>query len=296
MKLFLNVDEKEFTNEVIYKLKNDINEIEKIHLNKNSVLVIKAKKKNISKILNEIKVFSNHTNYLTHDTNKVNLENPFYVVRVDGIGFSKITKHLDSPFSSLLNNVMVNTAITVAKQLQNIVAIETHSDEISFYFNNQKNENTSYLFGKKEVKILTRIASLVSVTFLEKLNEYENNVSEIQKNTIAEMKKVYKGFDSKLFTYSNVDELFLYYKERQNDCFKNFISMFHRKVLGTNQKDLNGISTRELLLSISKSTELMEKWNNIEDGFRCGNFFSFKGSKYNYIEHFEVENFIKYNV
>lgn len=269
LKIMLNVLEKEYPKDVLDKLKEENKEIKELYLDNKSVLHIKTKKKYVSEVLQKIATATKNKENETHYLNKVNLDNPFYIVRVDGICFSKISKLFPTALDKVFSDVMVETAHNVAEKLQNLIFYTVHSDEISFYFNNKKGLKTSYLFGKKEVKILSRISSLTSVMFYKALTE-----SELDNHTKKKVLNAYVGFDSKLFTFNEQIELYNYFKERQTDCYRNFASVFYRKELQKSQKEIQGISLKKLIeIAIEKYPD---KWYSFSDDFKFGKFFIHK--------------------
>lgn len=172
------------------------------------------------------------------------------IVRVDGSNFSKFTKHFEGKFNNDFNQIMVNTAEKVAKELSGCQMVTTHSDEISFFLCDFISEKTEPLFNYSKRKLESKIAGKVTREFI--LNLIEFNYSHLLQD--------FDCFDARAFNLPK-DDVLNYFIYRQLDGVRNSIQMIGR--LHFKQKDMLGVSNIKLtekLDSIGVSIDSIPLW------------------------------------
>jgi tRNA(His) 5'-end guanylyltransferase len=87
------------------------------------------------------------------------LPDMYIMVRLDGVGFSRLTKELgiEKPFSKFFSDCMVQTVKTLMEEVPEIAYGYTQSDEITLVFQ----RDTQY-FGRRPEKIATVLAGKAS--------------------------------------------------------------------------------------------------------------------------------------
>ena len=86
-------------------------------------------------------------------------------VRVDGKAFHSFTRGLERPFSQVLMDCMVNSAIETAKEMQGFKLAYIQSDECTFMLTDFYTLQTQGWFGYELSKIISISASLFTANF-----------------------------------------------------------------------------------------------------------------------------------
>lgn len=159
------------------------------------------------------------------------LEGIYVVARLDGHGFTRLTKKewdLEKPFDIRFRDAMIETTKHLMDCGFRIVYGYTQSDEISLLFH--LNDDT---FGRKERKLLSILAAEASVAFSVHTGKHA-------------------VFDCRLVPLPTADHVVDYFRWRQEDAHRNSLNShcywaLRKEGLSANdaQKRLSGISNSE---------------------------------------------------
>lgn len=174
------------------------------------------------------------------------------IIRLDGKGFTKLTKKCEKPFDAQFNSSMVYTMINLCEELQGAKCAYTQSDEISILLTDFDNLTTEAWFDYNMQKIISISASIASVRFSKTLFAQEED--RIDKATL---------FDSRVFNIPK-EEVCNYFIWRQKDWIRNSVSMLarahfsHKECMNKKQNQLH-----DMLHNIGINwAELEPKWKN----------------------------------
>ncbi len=128
-------------------------------------------------------------------------EGMWTVVRLDGRGFTKMTKELgfEKPFDQVFHRIMVSTTADCMTEFQGVFAT-THSDEISILF-----PPYTDVFDREVEKIVSTTASSVSVAFSSYLGDR-------------------KTFDSRIWIGATIHDVIDYFVWRMEDALRGSIN------------------------------------------------------------------------
>ena len=177
------------------------------------------------------------------------LEGIYIVARLDGHGFTRLTKKewdLEKPFDIRFRDAMIKTLRHLMDCGFRIIYGYTQSDEISLLFH--IDDNT---FGRKERKLLSILASEASVTF-----SLETGRSAV--------------FDCRLVPLPSAEHVIDYFRWRQEDSHRNSLNahcywQLRNEGLSANeaQKRIAGMTNTEkkdLLLSFAIDYNTLPLW------------------------------------
>lgn len=163
----------------------------------------------------------------------IKLNEKYTYARLDGRGFSKLTKNLDRPFDSGFSDLMAFVTEKLVERTHAIVGY-TQSDEISLAW-----ENDKIFFDGKLQKLSSVLASLATSIF----------VSEAPNYTSIDLNK-YPHFDGRVFCLPNKDEITNAFFWRYKDCHRNAIQAIGQSFFS--QKELNKVSMRDLQFKLAE--------------------------------------------
>jgi tRNA(His) 5'-end guanylyltransferase len=176
------------------------------------------------------------------------------IARLDGKGFSKFTQGLKRPFDERLSNLMIETTKYLVKET-NANCGYTQSDEITLVWYSETIESQIYFDGRL-FKMVSDLASMASVFFNSKLNEY-----------LPEKANKMPRFDCRVFNVPTLDEAVNAFYWREQDATKNSISMaascFYSHSFLMNK---NGGEKQELLFQKGIN------WNDYPSFFKRGTY------------------------
>lgn len=181
-------------------------------------------------------VLDKQMRYFEQTLDRVMLKGIFLVARLDGHGFTKLTKKrldLDKPFDVRFRDMMVGTLRRLMECGFRVIYGYTQSDEISILFHLK--EET---FSRKERKLLSILAGEASATF----------------SLLAGCPAV---FDCRLVPLPHVDDVVDYFRWRQEDANRNALNSHCYWLL---RKDGLSVSTASQQLkgtSVSDKNELL---------------------------------------
>jgi tRNA(His) guanylyltransferase len=161
------------------------------------------------------------------------LDEKYTYARLDGRGFSKLTKNLDRPFDSGFSSLMSIVTKTLV-QKTHAIAGYTQSDEISLAW-----ETSKVFFDGKVQKLSSILASLATSIFVNEGSEY----TDINFNN-------YPHFDGRVFCLNDENELINAFLWRYKDCHRNAIQSIGQSFFS--QKELNRVSMRDLQFKLAE--------------------------------------------
>lgn len=173
-------------------------------------------------------------------------EDRFAVIRVDGKGFSKYTRHMDKPFDLGFTRNMQGTAEFLTENIDGALFAYTQSDEISVVFSDLGGANTEWWFGGQVQKLVSISASLATAGF-----------------NALEKRGGLALFDSRVHHLNGLNDVLAYVKWRQDDAMKNSVGMLashhfsHKSLLGVSTQD------RVVRLALEKDVvwgDLLPEW------------------------------------
>ncbi len=185
----------------------------------------------------------------------------YFIVRLDGKGFSKWTKKLDKPFDEGFAEDMQATAAYLCANLQGAVFAYYQSDEISILFTDFETNEKQQLYDGKIQKITSISASMATAHFnkLRTIREMQEDLYDFEIDFKPAM------FDSRVIVVPDPDEVINYFWWRQKDASKNSVSM--ACYANFSDKQTTGKNSSE------KQDMLMEKginWNDYAVVFKRG--------------------------
>ena len=177
--------------------------------------------------LNEYELFEGREKFFRKKEDqalKLIPKNKYYIIRIDGKGFSKLTKkYFEKPYDVFFETVMQEmTKYILEKSGLKILFGYVQSDEVSFVVNYSDDS-----YSRKERKILSIIPSLASSFFTQKTGHI-------------------CSFDSRIILMDNIDEIKEYINWRIQDCERNCINNYAYSIVD-NPKKLEGLSTPKKL-------------------------------------------------
>lgn len=134
------------------------------------------------------------------------------ILRLDGKGFSKLTKNLNKPFDDEFSEFMNATAVYLCENIQGAKFAYTQSDEITVVLTDFDKLDSQAWFDYNVQKMTSIAASLATAKF-NQLRLFVN-----PQNTLAH-------FDARVFQVPNIDEMANVIIWRQQDCTRNSVSM-----------------------------------------------------------------------
>lgn len=177
-----------------------------------------------------------------------------YIVRCDGRSFSNFTRGFKKPFDELFKKAMKDT-LDDAFLYFHATTGYCHSDEISLFFKKKDSEVSSHLFGGRRFKIITSIASYISVRFNYYIVHYIcKNRDSYDENLVEKVKNMSATFDGRIAViFETDDNIFDYFKWRSNDCFRNCISGY--ALYYYSPKELHQKKIKELIAMICEKNK-----------------------------------------
>ncbi|RPA83726.1 tRNAHis guanylyltransferase [Ascobolus immersus RN42] len=194
------------------------------------------------------------------------LPNAYFVVRIDGRGFHKFSKHYDFAKPNDLNalNLLNAAATAVMRQLPDIVLGYGVSDEYSFLFRRR-----TELFDRRASKIVTTVVSTFTAAYTFLWPQYFPD-----RPLVAEMLPT---FDGRAVVYCTKKEIRDYFSWRQVDCHINnlYNTTFHAlmdkggmsntdaeaRLSGTVAADKNEILFSQFGINYNNEPEIFKKGN-----------------------------------
>ena len=153
--------------------------------------------------------------------------NSYVLAMVDGRAFSNLVKNtFQLPFDDSFISIMNETAAYVCKNIQGCKMAYTQSDEISFIITDFDTPETDAFFGFRLCKLQSIIASLATSKFNQLFNKWYIETNGSMDMTPADILDISQDcplaqFDCKCWTVPSYNDVFAWFKYRQNDCTRN---------------------------------------------------------------------------
>ena len=178
------------------------------------------------------------------------------IIRLDGKGFSRLTKKLDKPFDSKFMQVMQLTTEYLCKNISGCMLGYTQSDEISLVLRNDQSLLSQPYFSNRVQKLTSISASMATAAFNAAYHSDPENLS------------IWGIFDSRTYVVPSITEACNYLIWRQQDCTRNSIlgATYYEiaKMPGygkkTAQKMMHGLKCDALQELLFQTTGI--NWNN----------------------------------
>lgn len=198
------------------------------------------------------------------------------IIRVDGKAFHTFTKGLDKPFDVNLSEIMLNTALNLAKNIQNVKFVYSQSDEISLLLTDWDNPNTDTWYGYRVQKIVSVSSSMATLFFNQQLyytkcdfeiklsnyningkndDDYDDVVCKLASKMWKWKLKYEEGamFDGRAFNLPK-EEVSNYFLWRYRDAKRNSIQALAQNLFS--QKKLQNKSSLEQIEMIKKEKDI----------------------------------------
>ena len=196
----------------------------------------------------------------------------YILCHIDGRAFSKmIKKRFKLPFDDEFMQMMDETAAYVCENVQGAKCAYVQSDEITIVITSFKYEgdeliNGSAFFDYRLCKLQSIIASLATAKFnqlytLRMINEDSDKSIRQQINEIPLIQ-----FDCKCWDVNTYDDMFAWFKFRQNDCIRNSKQQFAQAYCS--HKDLLNKNSDEQVEYCNLKTG--NDWNTLNGKYKYG--------------------------
>lgn len=176
-------------------------------------------------------------------------DTPFVAIRVDGRAFTTLTETFDKPFDDDFMEAM-NVAANHALHdvIPQALGAYTQSDEISFIIS----RNTDIPFTGRMEKLLSLIASAVSVSFATHINQVKGT-------------RALPIFDARVITVPDHQRLYDYITNRRMDARKNAFTMVTEHLYG--RRALYKVPLRQRINMLTGT-----QYETVPNGFVNGRF------------------------
>eukprot|EP00917_Polyrhabdina_sp_WS-2016_P024729 GHVP01053431.1.p1 GENE.GHVP01053431.1~~GHVP01053431.1.p1 ORF type:complete len:248 (+),score=35.57 GHVP01053431.1:2-745(+) len=200
------------------------------------------------------------------EENKRILPNSYFVVRIDGRGFTKFSQvhKFAKPNDTNALALMTACASYVMKQFPDIIFAYGQSDEYSFLF-----RRGTDLWNRREMKIAGSIVSEFSARYVM---NWESRFKDTPLLSTP-------CFDTRVVVYPTKNEVRDYFSWRQADCHVNNLYNYcfwslvnkggftkneaHKKLMGTLAKDKNELLFSDYGINYSKIPEIERKGTSL---------------------------------
>jgi len=187
------------------------------------------------------------------------------IVRIDGRAFHTYTKRANKPFDNDLIDCMVESAISVANDMQGFKVGYIQSDEASFLLTDYDHIETEAWFANNLQKIVSVSASTMTANFNS--NAFSSPSLFFRMGGLA-------TFDSRAFVIP-VSDVTNYFLWRAKDWERNSLQMYARSMFSS--KQLHG-KNREDMFEMLKA--IGKDWHtdiSIDNACRYGTFICNQG-------------------
>lgn len=189
------------------------------------------------------------------------------IIRLDGKGFSKLTKKLKKPICPIFQQAMQDTVKYLLENIQGSVVGYQQSDEITLVLDSYTKEDSQMWFNGRTDKILSVSGSMATWYFNRRFLEIAENLYDKLSETVklcnedeinylnyvggvVEYAKSYnfKGmFDSRVFQCER-EEIYKMLKWRQRDCYVNSVNSLAQANFSRTQLFKIGTEERRALM------------------------------------------------
>lgn len=180
--------------------------------------------------------------------------------RLDGRAFHTFTKGLIRPYDTRLSELMVDTAAYLVENTHAKLGY-TQSDEITLcWWNKEDSPESVYMFDGKYQKLTSTLAAMASAYFNMRLE------TAIPEKAFSKTGQI-QVFDARVWNVSYLEEVYLNFLWRQDDCIKNSISMAAQAKFSPKQLHGVGSEGKKKMLR-----EMGFPWEDEPQFFRTGSY------------------------
>ena len=178
------------------------------------------------------------------------------IMRMDGKGFSRLTRGMKKPFDEDLAACMYAAALRVLAEAQNVRLAYVQSDEISLLLTDFRQLGTEPWFGNSVQKLCSVGAALTTTGFCEMFMQRFAELCRPGRLPV---------FDARCFNLPR-EEVTNYFVWRQRDCERNSVSITAQTHLP--HKELQGLNRVQMieLLRLKSGVE----WDALPTAFKSG--------------------------
>jgi len=177
------------------------------------------------------------------------------IIRLDGKAFHTFCRGLKKPWDQRLNDIMVNTTITLCKEIQGAQIGYTQSDEITILITDFENLRTEAWFNYRLQKIISVSASIATEAFVKGVKSFLPD-------------KYYQAmrFDSRANNMPNIAEVLNNFLWRQRDAIKNSKQSLGQSLYS--HRELQEKNTDVIVEMASKDYNI--NWNDLPNPQKWG--------------------------
>lgn len=197
------------------------------------------------------------------------MPNGYILAHLDGRGFSNYCKRFEKPFDKIFVNAMNESAIYVAKNVQNCKLAYVQSDEITLVIVDSPESDT--FFKYRVSKLCSIMASMVTAKFMQ-LMMLELAKTPCSQDDLLEMinKETLVQFDCKVWNVPNLNEVYAWLNFRQIDCIRNSKQQFAQTHFSHNRLMNKNTDEQIEMVKAEKGID----WEAFENGLKYGRFIS----------------------
>ena len=163
----------------------------------------------------------------------------YTIIRLDGRGFSNLTKRCKKPFDDQFTNAMIEAARALAHELS-ALCVYTQSDEITVVLSPDDN----IIFGGRYEKLLSISASIATAVFIRKMTS----------NVAFEGTSLCAGhFDARLWNVQCEMDVVDAIMARASDCYVNAVGMIAHNSFTHNELLNKTVADRLSMLKVRRN-------------------------------------------
>jgi tRNA(His) guanylyltransferase len=170
------------------------------------------------------------------------------IVRIDGKGFSSLTKNLSKPFCPIFQRIMFETMLDCASKIQGLVIAYQQSDEITFILRNDQSLEAEPWYSNRTNKIISITAATATLIFNKILQKVPT--LDLVGDAI---------FDAHISQVPDLTEACNNLIWRQQDCMRNAITSVSQHHLGLKFGKKTALKILNKKISVEKIQLLSEQ-------------------------------------
>lgn len=201
-------------------------------------------------VLNEVTMtLSDRMKMYERENNMMIPKDHYYIVRLDGVSFSKFTKRFHKPFDEIFVNAMKCTMCDLVDKYKARTGY-CHSDEITLIFDKCEDLQT-HIYNGKIQKITSIMAGYCSVRFNWNLNVLIRGNDTYDAEFINLIQRYEQCFDARIISFAELGEVTNHLIWRSvHDCERNAINTYAHNIFGhKNIERKNCDVMKEMLLT-----------------------------------------------
>jgi len=184
----------------------------------------------------------------------------YTLIRLDGKAFHTFTRGMKRPYDEIFMDMMNETAMFLASEIQGCKMAYVQSDEISLLLTDFATITTDAWFDGQIQKMASVSASMAAAQFNILTALYK---IQVEKKDWPDVKLAF--FDSRVWTIPDPIEVENYFVWRQKDAVRNSLAMHAQSLFS--HKELHGKSQSDMHDMIHAKGE---NWDKLPEGFKRG--------------------------